>query len=135
MTEKAEKPPALFQEVRLSWGGKEYVIPADETLYANALLEDVFTLHELITIYQRGGAPVAKLSIAYAKLLRHAGALASDEDVARVFYGVGTAGSQRSAQTAVMTLMKMMIPPEHLRVEGKSGDGESSAAPSEPSTS
>jgi uncharacterized protein YerC len=101
--------PAIFDDIRLGWQGKPFVIPAHRVMGALARVEDVVTLSELQAFAARKTAPMAKLAMAYGSALRYAGATATDEEVYRSLVrgnedGVGVL-------TAVAGLLSMMIPP------------------------
>lgn len=99
---------ALFDDVSLTWKGREYVIPRNRVMGAIARVEDVLTLHELLVIQTRGGTPYAKLSAAYGTVLRYAGAKVEDEDV---YAGMFKAETSGEIGGAVVNLLHMMLPP------------------------
>lgn len=119
----------IFEEVRLSWKGKDYVIPANDVLRAIAKVEDVLTLGELGSARGDGRVPYAKLASAFGALLRHAGASVTDEEVYNDLFSGGPKDLPRSALAAIVTLQTLMIPPEHLRAT-KKADGEAGRAAS-----
>lgn len=104
---------AIFEEVKLTWNGRDFVIPPDQVLPCIAKVEDVLTLAQLWRAMERQALPLAKLAQAYGMVLRHAGAVVSDEDVYAALFTSGE--MQARARDAVLTLQVMMIPPEHLR--------------------
>jgi hypothetical protein len=104
---------AIFEEVRLAWSGTELVIPADRVLRAIAAVEDVLTLGELGRCMVAGTLPLARISMAYGALLRHAGAKVSDEEVYDGLFAKSEL--QQQALKAVFVLQNLMIPPAHLR--------------------
>jgi hypothetical protein len=75
---------------------------------AIARIEDVITLAELQNYSIRGAAPIGKLSMAYAAVLRYAGARVTDEEVYEKSF-VGDR-EQEAMIMAIMNLMKMMLP-------------------------
>lgn len=99
-----------FDPVTLAWGGKEYSIPADKMMRVIAVIEDVVTLAELKRYHDKGGAPLAKLSEAFAAALSFAGAtgVTADEVYLAMF---GTEEDQAQAATAVVGLLQIMAPP------------------------
>lgn len=102
---------ALFEEVKLEWGGKEFAIAPDRVMRAIALVEEIVTIPELAREMQSGEFRCARLAEAYAALLRYAGARASQEEVyAVLFPSLGGDQTLRIA-SAVMTLLSMMVPP------------------------
>lgn len=126
----------LFEEVKLTWGGKEYTIPPDGMLRCIAEIEDVMTLGELANAQGKGRLPLAKLSTAFAIALRHAGASVTNEEVYAGMFEGGGVELRRRSMTAVFMLQAMMIPPESLRAPlGKAAGGAGRAAPSKKPTS
>lgn len=100
----------VFEEVKLAWGGKEYVIPPNQVMVCIAKVEDVLTLGDLTRAHERNVVPMAKVAIAFGRVLRHVGADVSDEDVYRgMFAG---ADQKLRAWEAVNLLMAMMMPPD-----------------------
>jgi hypothetical protein len=98
-----------FEPVVLEWAGVLYTIPANKVLGAIARIEEVVTLHELIQAAQDGKIPMAKLSMAFASVLRYAGAtMTTDEEV----YGaIFSPGAVDNVIAATNVLLQMMIPP------------------------
>ena len=115
----------VFEEVQLSWKGKDYAIAADNVLLAIQKLEDVLTLGELATSMSKGRLPLGKLSAAFGILLRHAGAEVSNEEVYSAMFADAGKHLQQQAFAAALTLHKLMVPPEHLRA----APGKPAAAP------
>lgn len=104
---------AIFEKINLHWKERDYVIQPDDVLQCIAKIEDVITLADLHHYGTNGRVPLAKLSMAYAAVLRHAGAVVdADEVYAAMFKG---ADMQRRTSKAIETLLLMMIPPEALR--------------------
>lgn len=104
---------AVFEEVTLTWEGREYTIAPDRLMQAIARIEDTLTLAELHDYAQRGTAPLGKLAIAYASALRHAGApVTSDQVYAGMFRQDGAGVSvEAAAMAAINGLLAMMLPP------------------------
>ena len=65
---------SIFEEVVLSWDGVEYKIDPERVMGAIAKVEEIITLRELSEYAQKGDAPMAKLAMAFASVLRYAGA-------------------------------------------------------------
>lgn len=99
-----------FDDLRLNWQGKDYVIPARGMLEAVARVEDIITFHELLGYSERKTAPVGKISQAYGSLLRYAGVTISDDEVYSGMFGDLADGAGDSALSAIQTLMMMMVP-------------------------
>lgn len=107
-----------FDDVRLEWNGKEYVIPSDSVMGAICRIEDVITLIELIRFKSRGANPQGKIAAAYGAVLRYAGANVKDEDVYfGMFKGSGPEAIA-TTQRSIEMLLEMMLPPDSV-FEGK----------------
>jgi len=102
-----------FEPVPIGWEGVTYTIPAESVLKAIALIEDHVTFDELQLSASKNTMPLAKLSQAFAAVLRFAGAKVSPEDV---YAGMFAGGEVRERMTlSIIALMSMMIPPAHLQ--------------------
>lgn len=99
---------SIFDEIVLTWNGKEYKIPPGQVMGAIARIEDVLTLKELGGYAQRNDVPLAKVSQAYGVVLRYAGAHVKDEEVYAALFDGNT---QQAIIRSVETLLLMMIPP------------------------
>lgn len=119
----------IFEPVKLTWKGRDYVIPPEQVLKLLAMVEDVITLGELSTYMLSGRTPLAKLSKAWGIALRYAGAQLTDEEI----YGelFSDADMQGKALAATFGLQALMVPPAHLRGE----PGKVAAAGTEPASS
>ncbi len=95
----------LFDQVTLTWDGRNYVITPSRVLRAIAKIEDVITLQQLSKAAQ---VPFAKLALAYHALLKFAGADVSEEDVYEKLWG--EAGEGENAVVMVNALLAMMLP-------------------------
>ena len=100
---------SAFSDIKVSWAGKDYSIPARKALGAIARIEEVITLQQLLQYMQSGQLPLAKLSQAYGAVLRYAGAYLADDEIYEGMFPNGDA--QVGAAIAVQGLMEMMIPP------------------------
>jgi hypothetical protein len=124
---------SVFEEITLSWNGKNYVIPPDDVLRCIAKIESVCTLGELASHQLRGQLPLAKISMAFAVALRHAGAKVTDDEVYGALFQDSGQEMQRMASQAIFTLQAMMIPPEHLRAPAGKAEAAGERAASSPS--
>lgn len=98
----------LFDDIKLEWAGKAYIIPANKVLGAIARIEEIVSIRELAACARESTLPVAKLSMAYGSVLRYAGAEVDDEDV---YAGIFSGGDHaHQVATAVGGLLAMMIP-------------------------
>lgn len=126
----------MFEPIEVKWGERSYKLQPDGILRAIADVEDVLTIGELY-VYQarRDTLPLAKLALAYATLLRHAGAQVTAEQVyAAMFSGDDL---QSRAISAIQTLQMLMIPPSALRERAAPGKPEAAGerAASSPNSS
>jgi hypothetical protein len=114
---------AIFEEITLTWAGADYTIEPNKVMGAIARIEEVITLKELGEYAQKGDAPMAKLAMAFAAVLRYAGARVSEEEVyAAMFSKEG----QTSAMASISTLLTMMIPPNAFK---QTQSGKAQAVP------
>jgi hypothetical protein len=98
---------SVFEDVKLTWGSDEYVIPANRIMGLIEVIESAIPINELAT----DSPPRAKLSKAYASAIRYAGGAITQEEVYASFFK----GGLTAVATAAAGLIMMMIPPEHLR--------------------
>lgn len=99
-----------FDPIVLGWKNKEYTIPSNKVMEAIMRIEDVVTLPELHKMQQRGGAPLAKLSRAFASVIQFAGAKNVTED--EVYISMfDDSEDQEAAAMAIMGILQMMTPP------------------------
>lgn len=112
----------IFQPVALTWGGREYVIPPDQVLKAIAIVESILTLGQLHNAMMAGAVPFAKLSQAFAAVLRYAGAQVSAEEVYAAMFQGGDEMRTR-AMHAIQALQMLMIPPVHLQQRAAAQEG------------
>lgn len=98
----------MFAPIKLEWNGKQHTIAPNRVLPAIAEVEEVFTLDELQRFSKRGTAPVAKLAMAYGKLLRFAGAVVDDDEV---YAGMFVDNNGQTAANATSSLLALMLPP------------------------
>ena len=106
-----------FEDIKLGWQDKDYVIPANRVLGAVARIEQHITLHEILAYSERSTAPMAVLAQAYASVLRYAGAQITDEDV---YQGMFTDGDTTDIVNQLLNgLLGMMLPPAHQQKTAK----------------
>lgn len=124
---------AVFEEVALKWGGREYKIAPDSIMRLLAQIEEVVTMADLYRYSTQGRPPLAKLSTAFGMALRHAGAQVSDEEVYAGMFEGGGKDVQMRVFNSVQTLLALMIPPSALAAsveEGAAGKGDGAAVKS-----
>lgn len=100
---------AIFQEVGLSWAGREYTVAPDKVMGLIARIEDIITIDELAG----RGVKRAKLAQAYGSALRYAGAKVTDDEIYAALFSVDAI---EATSNAVAGLIALMIPPEQVRV-------------------
>ncbi len=113
---------AHFEPIELEWRGVTYTLRGDgKIMRALAAVEDHITLAELAAGQERGTIPLAKLSRAYAELLRQAGCrVVSDADV---YAGMWDGGVNHEAiQEAINSLLMMMMPPDAIPADDDEDD-------------
>lgn len=124
----------MFEAMKFSWNGREFVLPPDRTLRTIAAVENVLTLGQLHSYQREGALPIAKLSQAYGVMLRAAGAVVTDEEVYEGMFG-GTPGDMANlALTATLNLQMLMIPPASLRKAQAAGVESQAKAASSPNS-
>jgi hypothetical protein len=92
-------------------GPKSYTIPPDKVFGAIEVIEEVITLKELSSsVARNGNPPLARISRAYASVLRYAGARVEDQ---QVYIGMFSGGEDdiKGVVAAVNGLLALMIPP------------------------
>ncbi len=97
----------MFESVTLKFNAEAYRIEPDKVMRAIAIVEDIITLDELVRYHERGTAPMAKLAMAYAALVRYAGGACTD---AEVYESMFRGGNQSAVSASIGTLLAMMIP-------------------------
>jgi hypothetical protein len=117
----------IFQEITLAWKGREKKIPPDRVMVAVAIAEDIVTLGELARMSVGGDVKLARVSQAYAALLRFAGHQVTDEEVYDDLFE-NKNDMVRRALEAVTTLQMLMVPPERLRQKDAQPKKEEAAA-------
>lgn len=122
-----------FQDYEIGWNGRTYVIPSAQLLPVIAAVEEYITLPELVS--QRR-MPLARLSQAYAVILRAVGVKGTDGKApitdTEVYTGMFDGGDMSGKMSAAVNgLLGLMIPPEDRQGEptapGKSGAASSSS--------
>jgi hypothetical protein len=102
---------AIFEEITLTWAGAEYSIKPNEVMGAIARVEEVITLSELAKFSQNGNVPFSRIAMAFASVLRYAGANVKDDEV---YAGMFAGAKDNSAMQSIQTLLALMVPPSAL---------------------
>lgn len=124
-------PGGIFEEVKLMWKGRELIIPPDRMMGAIAVIEEVITLIELHQAQMSGKVPLAKISMAYARVLRYAGSPGvKDDEVYRALFSPKEDPDKVHSVRALETLLLLMVPPSTYKddEEQPKGKGGSSVA-------
>lgn len=104
------KPPGPFEDVAITWRGREYRIAAHRVFGAIQRIEDVVTMEELRRYAMRETVPLAKLADAYAAVLRYAGARNVDgQEVYSEMFGDDEKLQEQIIQS-VMGIVNLMLP-------------------------
>lgn len=113
----------MFNPVKLTWGGKEYVIPPDQVLRAIAIAEEIVTVNELVQMRVTLNVKFQVIAKAYASLLRFAGAKdVTDEQVfCSLFPSKGNVIG--NAFATLDALMVMMTPPMEIAQQAQQENG------------
>lgn len=126
---------SIFEDITLGWDDKKYVIPSDRVMGAIARVEEHVTMRELAEYASSpSGSRFARVSMAYASLLRYAGAQVTDEEVYKKLTKVFTGDDKKDNSApviyaAVFGLLSLMLPPDSMRDLGDSaGKGEAPTA-------
>ncbi len=98
---------AAFEDIRIGWGGKEFVVPSTRVLECIAQIEEVLTLHEVLLMGEQRRVKLAPVSKAYAVALRFAGCAITDDEAYAAMFRQQT---QEGAMKAVAGLLTMMLP-------------------------
>lgn len=105
------KAGSPFEDVKLTWDGKEYVVPANRVLGLIKRIEDHITLAELgAGLGTRGAVKFAQVAEAFAAALQYAGAKATADEVYTSLFPNGQ-GEGGGLGQALAALMMMVVPP------------------------
>lgn len=98
----------IFEDIVLSWGDEEYTIGGDDKIMRLiAMIEEEVTLQEL----SAGNPQLTKVSRAYQKALKFAGAEVSVAEVYASLFG----NSAANITATITGLIAMMVPPAAMR--------------------
>ncbi len=95
---------AVFQEVKLGWGGKEYAVTPDMRLL-NKIEQDI-SLSRLAYRMSTGDVPMSQLASVIAIMLQAGGAKVSDAEV----YQELMTGSTEAVQEMAGTVIQAVFP-------------------------
>ena len=100
-----------MEDITLTWDGTEYRIPHNKIMPVIAQVEDVITLGELVEAHDHNKIKFSRLSIAYATMLRAAGAEVTDHEVHE---GLWSGNVHDNASNYILSLITLMIPPDSI---------------------
>lgn len=99
----------VFDDVKITWQGRTYVIPANQVLGAIARVEEVISLRDLVEATNGRDMQFARTSQAFGAVLRYAGATVDDDEV---YAGMLSGGDAVAASLAALNLLlALMLPP------------------------
>lgn len=107
----------IFSDVKLTWAGTDYRVPANRIMGLILRIENVITLSELVHMAQKAqesgtvSFPMARVAQAYCEALNYAGADVTHEEV---YAGLLLSEQSDTIATAIIGLQKLMIPPKVL---------------------
>ena len=107
-----------FEDVKISWRGEEYVVPADGQLMLICKIEDALAGPSgdgaIVALTREGGPSHARLAAAFGAALRHAGAAVTDDEIYLSImqdFADGKADVAVKIQGAVVALLSIIAPP------------------------
>lgn len=112
----------MFQDVTIKWDDKDVTIPASQVMRAIAVVEDVVTFDELVTMYHTKQFKRAKLADAFAALLRFLGHRAEAEQLWKAMHV--REGVLLNLVGVLQTLMVLLMPPPEMQTAKSSGEPE-----------
>ena len=96
----------MFEQVSLSWKGRNVVISPNRVLGAIAVAEEHLTLSHIAKL--RENPQPGRVSLAYAAVLRYAGIEVDDAEAYEAFCDPQTSAAEITANIAA--LVQMMVP-------------------------
>lgn len=104
---------AIFEDIKLSFKGDDYTIPANRVLKTICKLEKEISLAELM----EGNVKPGQLATLFNMILMDAGSEDKSDEIYSTFFA--SKDSAKNAGNATTALLLMMIPPEHLKSDFK----------------
>lgn len=125
-----------FEDIKLTWKGAEYVIPADRVLRAIAKIEDAIRgdsdRQAIQILTQKPGPTFTRIAMGYAAALQSAGAAVSaDEVYLTIMQGLADGDDHETAlgvQSAIFSMLAIMSPPIALALSEDDTEKKSQAA-------
>ena len=107
-----------FDDVTLSWRGRDYTVPANRQLMLIAKLEDALAPdggQAIATPFRPGGPKHTTLAQAFGAALRYAGAQVTDDEVYLSIHEDIAAKSEQAVaitiQSMILSLLAIISPP------------------------
>lgn len=107
-----------FEDVKLTWDGEDFTVPADRQLMMIAQIEDALAgddgVQAIGVLLRKEGVPYSRLACAYGAALRYAGCDISNDDVyLSMMEGLSQNKSEMVAQiqSATMAMLSIVSPP------------------------
>lgn len=122
-----------YDDVTLSWGGRDYTVPASRVMLLVCKVEDVLAGDDgedaiSVLLHKQ---PRARIARAFEVALTYAGAdLAPGEIYLAVMQSLADrqADHARQVSEAVMTILALIAPPVHARIAQGASQGKKQAA-------
>lgn len=99
-----------FDSIAIKWGGVENVVPPDRVMGLIATIERHMTFEDLIECSRNMRR--AQLAATFSAVIKYSGGSATTEEV---YSSMFSEDGYVNALSTVNALLRMMIPPEHLR--------------------
>tara|TARA_R110000772_G_scaffold209574_5_gene320131 strand:+ start:194 stop:583 length:390 start_codon:yes stop_codon:yes gene_type:complete len=124
-----------FSDVKISWKGDEFTIPANSTLMLIAQMESILsgdTGEQAISVLLRaGGPPHSALAMAYGAALRHAGCEVTDGEIylsIQADLAENSTDAMVKVNASIVGLLGIMSPPLASKVLGDDAEKKTKAA-------
>lgn len=112
-----------MNDIDLEWRGQIYTIEGKGAMKLILDLETIIPAQRLV-MTEPLDWPLAKLALAFQRVLRHVGVIESHEDV---YSYIWSSDSTFTAENAVIALQQLMIPPKEYRIATKDEHKEEAA--------
>jgi len=117
-----------FDDVKLAWRGKDYLLPADRVFDVACRIEEIITIPALCKSLADNNPSFTKVAMAYGIALRAAGAKVSDEQIYAGMFGSDEQRNEVSA--AAQALLAVLMPKD--AIDKVTRDGAGATAPANP---
>lgn len=106
-----------FDDVKMTWNGKDYTIPASSVFEVACRIEEVIPIPVLCKSLSDGTPSFTKVARAYGAALRFAGANVTDEQIYSGMFG--STERQSEIMVACQALLAVLLPKDVLEGMGK----------------